>query len=242
MKVIVSSDFDSMSEAAAEDCIHLLNRIHKPLLCLASGNSPIGFLRLLRTHYSHRPRPDWYFVGLDEWIGIAPDEAGSCRHYLGKHLFQPLDVTEDRISFFDGMTQDPAAACRKAAAFVEAHKGIDICVLGIGTNGHLGLNEPGSTSDTPNRVVTLTGSTIDAAQFFFEGPRDIRHGIALGLSTLLAAKTVILLATGAGKAEIIQKTLEGPVDAEIPGSYLQQHPDCRVYLDVAAASHLQHGR
>lgn len=239
MKVVISSDFESMSQAAAEDCIHLLERIHKPLLCLPSGHSPTGFLRQLRTHYAQRPSPDWYFVGLDEWIGIAPHEPGSCRHYLGKHLFQPLTVTEDRISFFDGMTQDPAAACAQAGTFIAAHKGIDICVLGIGTNGHLGLNEPGSTSDTPNRVVALASSTIDAAQHFFQGPRDIREGITLGLSTLLAAKTVMLLASGTGKADIIQKALEGPVGADIPGSFLQHHPDCRVYLDEAAASLLQ---
>jgi galactosamine-6-phosphate isomerase len=240
MKIVIGSDFEGMSHAAAEDVIGWLDRTAKPLLCLPSGKSPVAFLRRLREHYGRTRRlPEWYFVGLDEWIGVAQHESGSCRHFLDNHLFAHLGVPEDRISFFDGMNPDIDAEARRADAFVAAHKGIDICVLGIGTNGHLGLNEPGSLRDSPTRLVELEASTIDAAQAYFSGPKAVRHGITLGLSTLMSSRTLVLLASGEGKADIIRQALEGPVGPEVPGSFLQHHPDCVVYLDEAAASRLQ---
>jgi galactosamine-6-phosphate isomerase len=240
MRIVIGSDFEAMSHAAAEDFVGMVERTGKPLLCLPSGKSPVAFLRRVRGHYARWKRlPDWFFVGLDEWIGVSQQEQGSCRHFLHEHLFGELNVPEDRISFFNGLNPDTAAECARADAFVASHKGIDVCVLGIGSNGHLGLNEPGSDRDSPTRTVSLAASTMEAAQGYFSGPRDVRTGITLGLNTLLASKTLLLLASGTGKAEIIRRALEGPVGPEVPGSFLQEHPNVIVYLDEDAARLLQ---
>lgn len=243
MRIVISSDFEAMSHAAAEDVIGWVDRTVKPLLCLPSGKSPVALLRRLREHYGRARRlPDWFFVGLDEWVGVAQHEAGSCRHFLDHHLFAHLGVPDERISFFDGLNPDLDAEARRADAFVAAHKGIDICVLGIGTNGHLGLNEPGSDAASPTRTVDLEASTVDAAKGYFSGPRAVRRGVTLGLSTLLSSRRLVLLASGEGKAEIIHRAIEGPVGPAVPASFLQRHPDCVVYLDEAAASRLQRRR
>lgn len=237
MRIVIGSDFESMSQAAAEDFVAMMERTAKPLACLPSGKSPVAFLRRLREHYGRWKRlPDWYFVGLDEWIGVSTREQGSCLHFLRQHLFDPLGVPDERLSFFDGTNPDNDAECARADAFVAAHKGIDVCVLGIGSNGHLGLNEPGSQRDSPTRTVSLATSTMDAAQGYFSSPREVRTGITLGLSTLLASRTLLLMASGKGKAEIVRQALEGPVGSDVPGSFLQEHPNCIVYLDEDAAS------
>jgi galactosamine-6-phosphate isomerase len=240
MNIIIGTDFEEMSHTAAEDFIYTLEKISKPVICLPSGKSPVSFLRIIRNHYQkQKTKPDWFFIGLDEWVGVSQSEKGSCRQFFDEHLFQPLGVPEERISFFDGMAEDLEAECRKAEQFVAGHKGIDIAVLGIGTNGHLGLNEPGSDRDSRTQVVDLTPSTIAAAQSYFDGPKDVRQGITLGLGLLLEARMIFLLAGGDTKKEVIRSVVEGPLTAEIPGTWLQEHPQCFLYLDEAAAEGLE---
>jgi glucosamine-6-phosphate isomerase len=239
MKLTIASDFEDMSHAAAEDFIHRIERLSMPLVCLPSGKTPVAFLRYVREHYLRMKRqPDWFFVGLDEWVGVGPGEKGSCREFFDRHLFKALGVTEDRISFFNGLATDLQAECARMEAFIDSHKGIDVCVLGIGTNGHLGLNEPGSGRNFRTQVVDLTESTRVAAHDYFDEPRDLEKGVTLGLGTLLASRSVFLMASGESKAEVIRLVVEGPMDPAIPGTWLQEHPDCHVYLDQAAAGGL----
>jgi len=239
MKLTIGEGFEEMSHAAAEDFIHRIERINKPLVCLPSGKTPVEFLRYVREHYLRMKRqPDWFFVGLDEWVGVAQDEKGSCREFFDRHLFRSLGVTEDRICFFNGMTDDLHAECRRMEAFIDSHKGIDVCVLGIGTNGHLGLNEPGSDRYLRTQVVDLTVSTRVAARDYFDEPRELYQGVTLGLGMLLDSRCVLLMAGGSSKAQVMRSVVEGPVDPSIPGTWLQEHPDCHVYLDRGASSGL----
>jgi glucosamine-6-phosphate isomerase len=240
MRLIISSDFEEMSATAAEDFLFTLENISKPVICLPSGKTPVIFLRNFRNYFSRvEKHPDWYFIGLDEWVGIDQSEKGSCRQFFDEHLFEPLGIPEERICFFNGAAGDLAAECKKAEDFIAAHKGIDITVLGIGTNGHLGLNEPGSDSSLSTQIVDLSDTTIRAAQDYFDEPKDVKKGITLGLKSLLDSKTIFLLASGESKAEVIKAVVEGPVTSEIPGSYLQHHPRCFVYLDEKAAAKLK---
>jgi len=239
MHLIISSDFEEMSGTAWEDFLFTLEKISKPVICLPSGKTPVVFLRNMRNYFSrHYNNPDWYFIGLDEWVGIGKDVKGSCRQFFDEHLFIPLRVPEERISFFNGIAEDLEKECSKAEAFINAHKGIDITVLGIGTNGHLGLNEPGSDPSLRTQIKTLSESTITAAKDYFDEPRDVHQGITLGLKSLLESGTVFLMAGGESKADIIKAVVEGPVTTDIPGSFLQGHPNCFVYLDEKAASKL----
>lgn len=236
MQIIVGTDFEEMSLTAAEDFIYTLEKISKPVICLPSGKTPLTFLKIIRNHYiSQKKQPDWFFVGLDEWIGVSSSEKGSCRQFFDEHLFRPLSVPEERISFFNGVAGNLQEECRRAEQFIVSHKGIDVAVLGIGTNGHLGLNEPGSSKGLLTQVIDLTDSTISAAQDYFSEPKDITQGITLGLGSLLSARTIFLLGGGDAKAEIIRDVVEGPVTSSVPGSYLQEHPNCFIYLDEAAA-------
>lgn len=239
MRIHVAEDFEAMSHAAAEDFIELVARIRRPLVCLPSGRSPKAFLKILRSHYQRSTQlPDWYFVGLDEWIGVGQHEQGSCRRFFDDQLFRPLGIGDERVSFFNGLSDDLSAERERTERFIRDHGGIDVCVLGIGTNGHLGLNEPGSDRNAFTLISDLAPSTIEAAQGYFDHPRDVRQGITLGLSTLLASRHIQLLASGSSKSEIIRQVVEGPVSPDVPGSWLQEHSSTVVYLDGAAASGL----
>jgi glucosamine-6-phosphate isomerase len=239
VRIHVAEDFEAMSHAAADDFIEWVARIRRPLICLPSGRSPVSFLKIIRGHYQRADAlPDWYFVGLDEWVGIGEHEQGSCRRFFDDHLFRPLGVGDERISFFNGLSEDLAAECRRTEKFIADHGGIDICVLGIGTNGHLGLNEPGADREAFTQVSTLAPSTIEAAQDYFDRPRLVTRGITLGLSALLSSRHILLLAGGSSKADIIRKVVEDPVTPDVPGSWLQEHPSTRIYLDGAAAASL----
>jgi glucosamine-6-phosphate isomerase len=240
MHLIICTDFEEMSGTAAEDFLFTLEKISKPVICLPSGKTPVIFLRNMRNYFSRQVNhPDWYFIGLDEWVGVGQDVKGSCRQFFDEHLFKPLGIPEERISFFNGIAEDMEAECRKAEKFIDAHKGIDITVLGIGTNGHLGLNEPGSDPSHRAQITELSESTLIAARDYFDEPKEVKQGITLGLKALLDSKTVFLLASGESKSDIIKDIVEGPVTHDIPGSFLQGHPNCFVYLDEKAASKLK---
>jgi galactosamine-6-phosphate isomerase len=239
MEIHISADFDAMSALAARDFLERLSGIEQPLVLLPSGNSPVGFLKVIREHFLQTgTRPNWRFIGLDEWVGIGQDEFGSCREFLDRHLFRRIDIPADRIHFFNGLATDLDAERRMAESVVASHGGIDVAVLGIGTNGHLGLNEPGSDPSLLSQIVPLAPSTIEAARRYFDRPRTVTHGITLGLKTLLASKSIYLLASGHGKASIIQRVVEGSLAIDVPGTCLQAHGDCHLYLDTEAASKL----
>lgn len=228
-----------MSAAAAGALLERLEGVSRPTVILPSGKSPVGMLAALRAHFqASGQKPDWHFIGLDEWVGIGQDVFGSCREFLDRHLFKPLGIPEAQIHFFNGLAADLDEERKKAEATVAALGGITVAVLGIGTNGHLGLNEPGSDPALASQVIALAPSTAEAAKDYFDQPRTVTHGITLGLKTLLASRTIFLLASGHGKAAVMQQVVEGPVSRDIPGSFLQEHPDCHLYLDTEAAAKL----
>jgi galactosamine-6-phosphate isomerase len=239
MQIHIQPDFDAMSAAAAADFLERLSGVAQPLVCLPSGKSPVGFLQYIRTHFQERgARPNWKFVGLDEWVGVGWDEKGSCREFFDHHLFRPLGIPDAQVHFFDGLATDLHAECVKAEEWVRTCGGIDVSVLGIGSNGHLGLNEPGANPALTTQVSALAASTVEAAKDYFDRPRPVSQGITLGLATLLQSSTVYLLASGKGKSAVLKKALEGPVGPEVPASFLQDHPDCRVFMDTEAAAML----
>jgi galactosamine-6-phosphate isomerase len=240
MNIVVKDSFEDMSRAAAEDFLKIAGSMTSPLVCLPSGNTPIHFCRFLVEHYKATgTTPDWDFIGLDEWVGVPSSVKGSCRYFFDEHLFGPLGIPEHRISFFNGMAADIKAEQKKAEEVIAVHGGLDIAVLGIGANGHLGFNEPGSDVNLKTQVIGLEAVTLKSGESYFAGPRSMpTQGITLGLATLLSTKHVLVIANGAHKTSVVEKMVKGPKTNALPASLLQDHPACTLYLDTAASGNL----
>jgi galactosamine-6-phosphate isomerase len=237
MKLSIAENPESMAVRVADRLDECLRSIPRPLFCPASGDTPASlYARLLqRSADLSLDMSHWYFVGLDEWVGMNGEDEGSCRNYLDKGLFHPLRVEEDRICFFNGRAAHLEQECIRMERFIGRWGPIDVAILGIGPNGHIAMNEPGADPSGRSHVSVLHPATQATGQKYFNGRQMLEKGITLGLGTLMEARHLFLLATGQHKAAIIRQALEGPVTAELPASLLRNHPGLEVWLDEAAA-------
>jgi galactosamine-6-phosphate isomerase len=244
MPVIVCSSYDDLSLRAAGDLIGCMGARINPLLCPASGDSPAGLYRHLvaRVEHNELDVSGWGFVGLDEWVGLNGGDEGSCRWHLDRELFSPMRVSEEDVVFFDGRKKDLEDECRRAEAVISKHGGIDVTVLGLGLNGHVGMNEPGTPVASRTHVAALDPLTAQTGQKYFKEARTLSGGITLGLGTILESRNIFLLVSGAKKAAIVRTVLEGEISEKVPASLLRDHPGLRVYLDREAASSLELAR
>ena len=237
MKITIADTYAAMSQQAAEELAELLKEKEHPLLCTASGDSPAGlYNELVRLHRQNIiDATTWYFAGLDEWVGKSGRDEGSCRYYLDQQLYRPLNIPVDRISFFDGHSSNLQDECRQMETFLQLHEPIEAAVVGLGMNGHIGFNEPGISPSLTTHIANLDKTTIETGQKYFKEQQQLAQGITIGLATLMEAKHVFLLVSGAHKADIVQKALEGPVTENLPATLLRHHPNLHVYLDREAA-------
>jgi glucosamine-6-phosphate deaminase len=171
---------------------------------------------------------------LDEYVGVAPDDPGSFRHYMRVHLLERSDLPARALHLPGAGHGEPAEAARAYEAAIRAAGGIDLQLLGLGRNAHLGFNEPGSSLASRTRVKALAEETRAAGAL----PGRVRMAITMGLGTILEARACLLIATGAAKADAVAATIEGPLTASAPGSVLQLHPEVLAYVDEAAAAKL----
>ena len=213
-----------------------------PLCCIASGDSPVGLYKELTHRYLQKQLDvsNWYFAGLDEWLGMDGGDEGSCRYMLDKFVTKPLQLSQQQICFFNGRTDDAAVESMRVEQFIQQHGGLDIAVLGLGMNGHLGLNEPGTSFSARAHVSKISNVTQSVGQKYFSSPTVLTNGITLGLANLMEAKNIILIVNGERKDDIVKQVIEGNITEQIPASILQQHPSCRIYLDEAAARLIKH--
>lgn len=241
MEIIIEKDYDSISAKAADKVMEILRSLEKPLLCPASGDSPKGLYKELvkRIIKNNMDISNWNFVGLDEWIGMNGKDEGSCRFHLNNDLLKPLKIQESNISFFDGRAKDLQEEIMKANDFIKQNGGIDLAIVGLGMNGHIGMNEPGTDPSLRAHIAEIDPITQETGQKYFSTHRDISRGITLGIKDILEAKQVILLISENKKAKIAHGVLEGEISAHLPASFLRNHPNCSVYLDEAAASLLK---
>ncbi len=212
-------------------------------LCIASGHTPIGALEYLvglaqsgQVDFSH-----CHFSGLDEWVGIHSSAEGSCRYFLDEFFFKKLNIREDQIHFFDGMAPDLEAECRKMDDTVARLGGLDLMLVGIGMNGHIALNEPGTPWHLYSHVSNLDETTVTVGQKYFTEKTQLTRGITLGLQYLREARLPLLMASGKGKASIVRQALEGEVTEQVPASIFQTLPDAVVLLDEDAEGELSRG-
>ena len=204
--------------------------IMKPdcVLGLATGSTPIGTYEQLINWYN---KGDLDFsqvtsINLDEYKGLSPENDQSYRYFMNEHLFDHINIDKNNTYVPNGLEPDSAKACSDYNNLIAAKGGIDLQLLGLGLNGHIGFNEPGEAFEKETHCVDLTQSTIDANSRFFASMEDVpKQAYTMGIKNIMQAKKVVLLATGAGKAEIVKKAFFGPITPQVPASVLQLHND-----------------
>ena len=241
MEIIVQPTPEEASLIAARHVAHLVRRKPDAVLGLATGATPLSLYReLVRMHRDEGL--DFSRVttfNLDEYVGLAPNHAASYHTFMHENLFAHVNVQPSMIHIPDGLTHDVPAFCRDYEEAIRAAGGIDLQVLGIGTDGHIGFNEPSSSLASRTRIKTLTPRTRRDNVASFGRPENVPfHVITMGVGTIMDAREVLLLAFGAKKAAAIAAAVEGPITAMSPASILQMHPVAKCIVDEAAAARL----
>ncbi|NKX54581.1 glucosamine-6-phosphate deaminase [Arthrobacter mobilis] len=241
MEVVILPDQDKVAAAAADAVEALLRAAPDAVLGLATGSSPLPVYGELARRRAGQGL-DFARVrgfGLDEYVGLPAGHPQSYAEVLRREFAVPLGIDPGRIRVPDGTAADLPAACRDFEQAIHDSGGVDLQLLGVGTDGHIGFNEPASSLMSRTRIKTLTEQTRrDNARFFAGLPEVPHHVVTQGLGTILEARHVVLLATGAQKAQAVHDLVEGPLAAICPASVLQLHPHATVLLDEAAASGL----
>ncbi|MFD0792862.1 6-phosphogluconolactonase [Mucilaginibacter litoreus] len=238
MKVSVYPGYGAMSEAAAEIVAKQLAEKPDSVFVFPSGDSPTGMLQYL-VEWANESRIDLTkatIIGLDEWVGMDENDQGSCKYYLKHNFFDKLNKKLTNVKLFNAKADDLEAECEEMNKFIDSKGGLDVMIVGIGMNGHLGLNEPGTPFDLYAHCSQLDPVTVQVGQKYFEQETALTKGITLGLKHLAEAKNSVLIAAGAKKADIIAQSLQGQVTTQVPASILQTLPKATVLLDEEAAS------
>jgi glucosamine-6-phosphate deaminase len=243
MLVEVFEDYDAVSRRAAEIVTRQIRRKPDSVLGFATGSTPLQLYNMLIE--SHRERGlDFSKIttfNLDEYVGLAPEHPQSYHHFMWENLFKHVNVTPSRVFIPHGMADDIEYFCEWYEQQIEKAGGIDIQLVGIGANGHLAFNEPGSSLGSKTRIKTLTAKTVRDNARFFENTDEVpRQAITMGIGTILDARTILLIASGERKAEAIRAALEGPVTGMCPATVVQMHRFAHVVIDEEAASRLQY--
>ena len=213
------------------------------VLGLPTGRTPVPFYAELAARVE-RGDVDLSLASsfnLDEFVGIPSDHPGSFRAFMQTHLFGRVNLAPERIHFLNGMARDTAEECERYERSIAAAGGIDLLILGLGTNGHIGFNEPAPALQArTHRVVLELDTRRGNAALFGGDPAAVpEEALSMGIATILQAREVVLMAMGSAKAEIVERLLRGPVTPELPGSFLQVHSDVEIVLDAAAAACLR---
>jgi glucosamine-6-phosphate deaminase len=239
----VFPDYEAMSAAAAHVVVQRLEQRPSAVLMLPTGITPLGmYRRLVEMHRSGGLSfAGATFFNLDEYLGLAPDHAASYHVYMRENFYGLIDADPARIFVPDGAAPDPDAECERYEAAIAEAGGVDVCVLGIGRNGHIGFNEPGAPSGSRTRVVQLSESTRKVNAGDFEADRAPERAITVGMATIFESREVLLLASGTNKAGAVAAAVEGDLSESVPASMLKSHPDATLFLDEDAASDLGRG-
>lgn len=241
MKIVCGKDYKEMSRKAAniisaqiilkEDCV----------LGLATGSTPIGTYEQLVEWYE---KGDLDFskvstLNLDEYRGLSAEHEQSYRYFMNKQLFERVNIDIERTHVPNGLEPDSEKACNDYNSIIHEMGGIDLQLLGLGHNGHIGFNEPGIAFETETHCVNLTETTMKANKRFFEGDEAVpSQAYTMGIKTIMQAKKILVVVSGGDKADIVKKAFAGPVTPEVPASVLQLHNDVTIVGDKAALSKL----
>ena len=239
MKIIQASNYTDLSRKAANIISAQVILNERSVLGLATGSTPIG---------TYQQLVDWYKKGdidfskittfnLDEYVGLGKEDAQSYRHFMDDHFFSYINIAPTSLHIPNGKAADMEAECTRYETLISNAGGIDLQLLGIGHNGHIGFNEPGDAFEKCTHLVALNNSTIQANARFFHSIDDVpTHAITMGIKTIMQAKRVLLVASGEDKAQALYDSFCGPVTPAVPASILQYHRNVYVVADEAALS------
>jgi len=237
MKVCIEKNYNQLSKLAADFIEDQVIKKSNSVLGLATGSTPVGLYQELVRRYQQKKLDFSQVVifNLDEYIGLPANHPQSYRYFMKQHLFSKTNFKSNNVFIPSGQIKNFSQHCRWYEDKIRSFGGIDIQILGIGRNGHIGFNEPGSKFDSRTRVVSLDKTTIkDNSRFFDSFAAVPKRAITMGLATIFSAKNIILLASGENKKEILAKSLNGPASENLPASILQSHHSVTVIADKEA--------
>jgi glucosamine-6-phosphate deaminase len=243
MEAVIRSNYEEMSKAAGEFVAkEMRKKKNKFVLGLATGSTPLGLYKeLIRRH--REEGLDFSKVitfNLDEYYSLPPSHDQSYNYFMWENLFKHVNIKKKNVHIPDGLVKEVEKYCQKYERMIVEAGGIDLQVLGIGSDGHIGFNEPGSSLCSRTRLKTLTEQTIkDNARFFKKGEEVPGYAITMGVGTILESRICILIASGSKKAEVVARAIEGPVTSEVTASALQLHPHIIYFLDEETAANLK---
>ncbi|GGB23954.1 glucosamine-6-phosphate deaminase [Flexivirga endophytica] len=238
MQIEVVADKAALGEVAAERILQAYDAGALQVLGVATGGTPISTYRELARRSDGRLH-DIRLAALDEYVGLPADHPGSYTTFVREQIAEPLGIPHGQVGVPRAEADDLAAAAANFERQLQENGGVDLQILGIGANGHIGFNEPGSQVDSRTRAVTLADRTRRDNARFFDSPEDVPHeALTQGIGTILEARSILLLASGARKAEALARAMEQTPTAECPASWLQLHPAVFVVADEAAAASL----
>ncbi len=241
MRIIVATNYDEMSKKAADIVASQIILKPESVVGLATGGTPVGFYReLIKIHKDGKfSFKEVKTFNLDEYYGLDKENTQSYHYYMMDNLFKHIDISIENVNIPNGMAKDIEVECRAYEAKIKSAGGIDIQVLGIGTNGHIGFNEPDVKFEAITHLVKLDEETIEANSRFFNSIEEVpKSAISMGIKTIMHAKKIVLLASGSEKAKVIERMMNGDITPDLPASILQLHPDVTLILDKDAASEL----
>lgn len=238
MKLIITNNYEELSEEATKIVIETVQNNPRAVLGLATGSTPLGlYKKLIKDHKRNGTSyKEIRTVNLDEYIGLDASHTQSYAYFMRENLFRHIDINISNTYIENGVATDGQAECERYDALLGALPR-DIQILGLGSNGHIAFNEPGTPFDSTTHVVTLAQSTIrDNARLFQSMEEVPRKAFTMGLQSILQAKKILLLASGTNKADAVARLMCGGESEDLPASILYRHPDCTVILDKEAAS------
>lgn len=240
MKIIITKDYEELSKKAAEMMLAVIRSTPDAVLGLATGTTPLGlYARLTEDHKANGTNYDRIrTVNLDEYKGLPASHEQSYAYFMRHNLFEGLGIAPEKTNIENGMAEDEEGECARYDALLDAMPR-DIQLLGLGSNGHIAFNEPKTPFGSGTHVVSLAESTIkDNARLFASQDEVPRKAFTMGIRHIMQAKRILILASGANKAEAVFRMAKGPVTEDVPASVLQLHPDCTLIADEAAAAKL----
>lgn len=239
MNIIITKTYEEMSKKAANIIVSQVTLEADSVLGLATGSTPIKTYEYIRKKYGGNEVDFEKTVtfNLDEYIGLGKEDPQSYRYFMDQHLFNHINIKEENIFIPNGLAKDIQLECINYEEKIRKHDGIDLQLLGIGRNGHIGFNEPNVKFEARTHRVFLDEDTIKANARFFDSADDVpTEAISMGIKTIMMSKKILLLASGKNKADAINGLVNGPITPKLPASILQLHQDVTLILDEAAAS------
>lgn len=231
----VFKNAEMLAQSVADHIMELIKAKPTATLVLTSGDTPKLAYQQIAKQATDLDFSQCMIIGLDEWVGIGPENEGSCSFIVIENLLKPLGIKKENFTFFDALHTNLQSECIRVDQLIKSRGGLDFILVGIGLNGHIGLNEPGYAFDNYCHVTDLAQMTIDVGQKYFQSATKLTKGITIGLQHLQDAKEAMLMISGSKKAEIAKRTISETVSTDVPSTIFQTLPNGKIWMDEAAA-------